>query len=61
MGDLLGCFSKNVLVRTKHAKNTRGCLWDQSAILTVIWDITFGIRAGRFDQNTSLGSRDDPV
>jgi len=41
MGDLLGSFLVSVRVRTKHAEKTRVCLYGQSAMLKVVWDVTF--------------------
>jgi len=36
MGDLLGSFSENVQVRTKHAEKSRVDLWGQLLILKVV-------------------------
>lgn len=45
MGDPLGSFSKNMLVRKKHAEQTRVSLWGHPIILKIVWGITNGIRA----------------
>jgi len=46
MSELQGSFPKCMWVRRKHAEKTRSCLWGQSTILILVWDVgaifTFG-------------------